>query len=282
MGELRSGEDLPLGARQIEGPMRPVSLRQEPTAPEDDDQDSIEDESIPSQSEARKRRKSAVQEIIETLLLAVLIFVAVRTIVLNFRVDGQSMEPNLQNSELLIVNRRAYVHFNVNWLPWESSTSSDWYPFGKPSRGDIVVFNPPGQHTEPYIKRIIGLPGEKISVHDGAVYINDQRLSRDVLDLPDRVARNRHGGRDSPAGLRLRHGRQSKQQQRFTSVWSSADFVGHRQSLGRVLAAIASKNLVRPVILARQINGGSSIGPVVESIESLLPPELVRKSPQQN
>ncbi len=184
MGELRSGEDLPLGARKIEGPLRPVSLRQEPTATEVDDQDSIEDDSIPSQSEARKRRKSAVQEIIETLLLAVLIFVAVRTIVLNFRVDGQSMQPNLQNSELLIVNRRAYVHFNMSWLPWESNTSSDWYPFGKPSRGDIVVFNPPGQHTEPYIKRIIGLPGEKISVHDGAVYINDQRLEETYLTSP--------------------------------------------------------------------------------------------------
>ncbi len=179
MGESRSGKDLPLGARNIEGPMRPVSLRQEPTATEDDEE--IANQStLGSSPLARKRRKSAIQEIIETLLLAVLIFVGVRSIVLNFRVDGQSMEPNLQNSEMLIVNRRAYSHINIGWLPWESS-SADWYPFGRPSRGDIVVFNPPGQHTEPYIKRIIGLPGEKISVHDGAVYINDQRLQESYL-----------------------------------------------------------------------------------------------------
>lgn len=180
MGESRSGQDLPLGAQNIEGPIRPVSLRQEP-AVTDEDQESAEEQQIPDSSASQKRRKSAIQEIVETLLLAVLIFVGVRSIVLNFRVDGQSMEPNLQNGEMLIVNRRAYVHFNISWLPWESKSSGDWYPFGKPSRGDIIVFNPPTQHTEPYIKRIIGLPGEKISVHDGAVYINDQRLNEPYL-----------------------------------------------------------------------------------------------------
>jgi signal peptidase I len=136
---------------------------------------------IPNQSEAKKGRKSAIQEVLETLLLAVLIFVGVRSIVLNFRVDGQSMEPNLKNGEMLIVNRRAYAHFNISWLPWESKSSGDWYPFGKPARGDIIVFNPPLPHTEPYIKRIIGLPGDRISVHDGAVYINDQRLDESYL-----------------------------------------------------------------------------------------------------
>ncbi len=183
VGETRSGKDLPLGAQNIEGSLRPVSLRQEPAAT-DELVDTAAQRPIPTPADTRKRRKSAIQEVIETLLLAVLIFVGVRSIVLNFRVDGQSMEPNLLNGEMLIVNRRAYVHFNVSWLPWESKSSSDWYPFGKPSRGDIVVFNPPGQHTEPYIKRIIGLPGEKISVHDGAVYINDHRLQESYLSSP--------------------------------------------------------------------------------------------------
>ncbi len=183
MGESRSGKDLPLGAQNIDGQLRPVSLRQEPAAV-DAAEEPASDQPLPNQQEVTRKRKSPVQEIIETLLLAVLIFVGVRSIVLNFRVDGQSMEPNLQNSEMLIVNRRAYVHFNMSFLPWVSKSSGDWYPFGKPSRGDIVVFNPPGQHSEPYIKRIIGLPGERISVHDGAVYINDQRLQESYLNQP--------------------------------------------------------------------------------------------------
>jgi signal peptidase I len=178
--ESGSGKDLPLGAREVEGPVVPFSLRQE-SAVVSSDQFDANGKPIPNQAVAKKGRKSAIQEVIETLLLAVLIFVGVRSIVLNFRVDGQSMEPNLKNGEMLIVNRRAYVHFNMSFLPWESKTSSDWYPFGQPSRGDIVVFNPPGQHTEPYIKRIIGLSGDRISVHDGAVYINDQRLEERYL-----------------------------------------------------------------------------------------------------
>jgi len=178
--EPGSGQDLPLGARKAEGPVVPYSLRQE-SAVVSSEQLDPNGQPIPKQSEAKRGRKSAIQEVIETLLLAVLIFVGVRSIVLNFRVDGQSMEPNLKNGEMLIVNRRAYSHFDVSWLPWESKSSGDWYPFGKPSRGDIIVFNPPGQHTEPYIKRIIGLPGDRISVHDGAVYINDQRLEERYL-----------------------------------------------------------------------------------------------------
>lgn len=186
------GRDLPLGARNVEGPVVPYPLQQESDVPSADELE--EGEKHPKQGDTKKGRKSAIQEVIETLLLAVLIFVGVRSIVLNFRVDGQSMEPNLLNGEMLIVNRRAYSHFDISWLPWESDSSGDWYPFSKPSRGDIVVFNPPGQHSEPYIKRVIGLPGDRISVHDGAVYINDQRLEETYLtsdtEWPGRAAQD--------------------------------------------------------------------------------------------
>ena len=50
------------------------------------------------------KRSSATREIVETLLLALVIFVAVRALVLNFKVDGRSMIPNLQNNEMLLVN----------------------------------------------------------------------------------------------------------------------------------------------------------------------------------
>jgi signal peptidase I len=173
------GRDLPLGARNVEGPAVPYPLQQESDVPSADRRE--DSENLPKQVDTKKSQKSAILEVLETLVLALLIFVGVRSVVLNFRVDGQSMEPNLVNGEMLIVNRRAYSHFDMRWLPWESDSSGDWYPFGKPSRGDIVVFNPPGQHSEPYIKRIIGLPGDRISVHDGAVYINDQRLEENYL-----------------------------------------------------------------------------------------------------
>lgn len=134
-----------------------------------------------------EHNRNAVWEIVETLILAVLIFVAVRSVVLNFRVDGLSMEPNLDSGEMLLVNRQIYMHFDlystVDWLPFvDHQEKKIVYPFHPPQRGDIVVLHPPIDQGKPYIKRVIGLPGETVSVHDGAVYINGERLEEPYLN----------------------------------------------------------------------------------------------------
>lgn len=135
----------------------------------------------------KKRKRSPLWDIVETLVLALLIFVGVRSVVLNFRVDGKSMEPNLQNGEMLIVNRQVYTHFDANSFLSSipgigEKEGNEWYLFHPPQRGDIVVFQPPLMHSEPYIKRIIGLPGESVSVHDGGVYIDGKRLDEPYLN----------------------------------------------------------------------------------------------------
>ncbi|MGH2550561.1 MAG: signal peptidase I [Thermomicrobiales bacterium] len=129
-----------------------------------------------SQTEvATKGRSGALRETIETLLLALIIFVAVRQVVLNFRVDGSSMLPNLHNNELLLVNRHAYEGYNlasfVNWIPGVDVGDKVLHPFGEVHRGDVVVFNPPVEN-KPYIKRIIGLPGDVITFANNSVVIN--------------------------------------------------------------------------------------------------------------
>jgi len=134
-----------------------------------------------------QRSRSAVWEIVETLLLALFIFVAVRSVILNFRVDGLSMEPNLDSGQMLLVNRQIYFHFDlnnvVNILPFVDREGQNiFYPFHPPQRGDIVVLHPPVDQGKPYIKRVIGLPGERLSIHDGAVYINGERLDEPYLD----------------------------------------------------------------------------------------------------
>lgn len=136
-------------------------------------------------SEPNKR--SAVWEIVETLLLAVFIFIAVRSVVLNFRVEGLSMAPTLDSGELLLVNRQIYFHFDaydlVNWIPFVVIDGENIiYPFHPPQRGDIVVLHPPVDNGRPYIKRVIGLPGERLAIHDGAVYINGERLYEPYLN----------------------------------------------------------------------------------------------------
>ncbi|MFN8593008.1 MAG: signal peptidase I [Thermomicrobiales bacterium] len=146
-------------------------------------------QSIPDPGPAAPVAKSnqagqAIREIIETLLLAALIFFLVRLVVLNFRVDGESMTPNLHNEEMLLVNRNAYRYVDVN--------GADFYPFDPPSRGDVIVFDPPNRSDKPYIKRIIGLPGEHVTFGDGHVFINDQELDEDYIDQ-----RTRCGQRDT-------------------------------------------------------------------------------------
>ncbi|MCC6313968.1 MAG: signal peptidase I [Thermomicrobiales bacterium] len=147
----------------------------------------------------------AVREIVETLLLAALIFFAVRLVVLNFRVDGESMIPNLHNEEMLLVNRNAYRSFDLGPLngliPGASAaTSQRFYPFDPPERGDIVVFDPPTNSNKPYIKRVIGLPGEQITFQGGSVYVNGERLDEPYIDEETTCDRREQCDVTVPAG----------------------------------------------------------------------------------
>ena len=135
----------------------------------------------------KKQGLSAVREIVETLLLAFVIFVGVRALVLNFRVDGTSMSPNLVDREMLLVNRNLYFHFDLNRamdrLPFvERDGERVVYPFHPPERGDIIVFDPPTVSDKPYIKRVIGLPGETITIENGSVFVNGVRLEEPYIE----------------------------------------------------------------------------------------------------
>jgi signal peptidase I len=144
----------------------------------------------PGESEATtegKKRPSAIREIIETIVLAALIFVLVRSVVLNYRVDGHSMDPSLADNEMLFVNRNAYLEFDryalVDWLPFVDHKEEDTVqPFGGPERGDIIVLTPPVDGaTKPYIKRVIGLPGETVEIHDNKVFVNGIELDEPYI-----------------------------------------------------------------------------------------------------
>ena len=79
------------------------------------------------------------------------------------RVQGYSMMPHLQNNERLFIDKVAF-----NYQPLE--------------RGDIVVFRYPRDPRQSYIKRIIGLPGERVAIWDGVVYINGHRLREPYIE----------------------------------------------------------------------------------------------------
>ena len=162
-------------------PAPPSALRSDPVATP----------AVPATAAAESKPKrqglGAIREIVETLLLAFVIFVAVRAVVLNFKVDGTSMDPNLHNQEMLLVNRNIYFNFDLNGvldaLPFvERDGERIVYPFHPPERGDIVVFDPPTVSEKPYIKRVIGLPGETITIKDGFVFVDGVQLNEPYID----------------------------------------------------------------------------------------------------
>jgi len=101
-------------------------------------------------------------ELIKVVVISLLIIIPIRYFLIQpFYVKGASMEPNFYDHEYLIINEISYR-------------------FNEPERGDIVVFRYPRNPEEYFIKRIIGLPGERIQIKDGRIYIYNQ-------DNPDGV-----------------------------------------------------------------------------------------------
>jgi len=101
--------------------------------------------------------KPVLREIIDTALLMLLIYVVTRTLVQTFRIEGISMEPSLHDGQYLIINKLVY-HLHA------------------PNRGDVVVFHYPKNPSRDFIKRIIGLPGEKVQVRGERIFINDEEI----------------------------------------------------------------------------------------------------------
>src|SRR5579884_1177980 len=110
------------------------------------------------------KRRTFVRELVETAILTLAIFLVVRVAVQNFKVEGLSMTPNLHNGEYILVNKIDYL-------------------LHAPQRGDIIVFRavPAGQPDRDFIKRVIGLPGDTVAVHNGSVYINGHRLAESYI-----------------------------------------------------------------------------------------------------
>jgi signal peptidase I len=99
----------------------------------------------------------SLRELIETLVLTLVIFLLIRFAAPNFRIEGFSMEPNFHDGQQLFVNRLIYL-------------------LHPPERGDVIVFVPPSNATQDYIKRVIGLPGERVEIVEGRVLINGTPL----------------------------------------------------------------------------------------------------------
>ncbi len=123
-----------------------------------------------------------VREVIETGILALVIFLGVRTVNQTYRVEGQSMDPTYHTGQYLFVNKGLYTRL-ANWLPFGGSTAAPRYLFHRPRRGDVIVFQPPPPNAQDhdFIKRVIGEPGEHVVIKDGQVHVDDRLLDETYI-----------------------------------------------------------------------------------------------------
>jgi signal peptidase I len=128
--------------------------------------------------------RSFLWEMLQTVLLTLVIFLAVRAVVQNFKVEGASMEPTLHSGQYLLINKVGYLRVDGTPLAWfvkPDPASGGGYLFGGPQRGDIVVFRSPVQPDKDFIKRVIGVPGDTIEIRGGQVYVNDQPIDEPYI-----------------------------------------------------------------------------------------------------
>ena len=106
-----------------------------------------------------------IRELIETIAFTLLVFLLIRFAAQSFRVDGESMEPGLHTDEFVIVDKVTYL-------------------FHAPERGDIVVFHYPLDTSRDFIKRVIGVPGDRVSTTSTGVIVDGQTLHEPYIRVP--------------------------------------------------------------------------------------------------
>ena len=107
----------------------------------------------------------------ETVIAAVLIFVALQATTQSFQIDGRSMFPTLKDGQRLLVNRFVYAQSPVSLM------GDDGYLFHSPQRGDVIVFRPPTNSSTDFVKRVIAVPGDTVDIRKDKVYVNDELTS---------------------------------------------------------------------------------------------------------
>jgi signal peptidase I len=126
-------------------------------------------ENVPEEQPVSKPTRSGclgfIIDALETIFLALILFLGINAVSDRVRVENISMQPTLYAGEFVLVNKLAYK-------------------FGPPHYGDVIIFPYPRDPQEKYIKRVIGLSGDEIRISGGKVYVNNQPLNESYLSAP--------------------------------------------------------------------------------------------------
>ena len=123
----------------------------------------------------------------KTIIYALLIAIFIRSIFIQpFYIPSSSMEPNLLVGDRLFVTKYSYG-YSKHSFPFSPNLFIGRLFFNSPKRGDVVVFKTPVDNRTDYIKRLIGLPGDKIKFIDGDLHINDNQVLKTRISTKDTI-----------------------------------------------------------------------------------------------
>ena len=133
--------------------------------------------------------KDLLKELLETIALALVIFFLLQSSFRNYRVELSSMEGTLYPKDRLVVHKLVYFNIDNKKLERLVPFINFWdeqrilFPFQPPRRGDIIVFQYPIDPSRDFVKRVVGLPGEMLTIKNGFVFINGEELDEPYLGI---------------------------------------------------------------------------------------------------
>jgi len=144
------------------------------------------------EAQQSSKKKSFYKEWVEPFLIAAVVALFIRQFgVEAFKIPSGSMIPTLTIGDHLLVNKFLYG-------PRIPFTDSRFFTGAEPKRGDIIVFKFPEDESKNFIKRVIGVPGDKIEIRKGTLLINDQQVQ--ISELKDDREKAQGAGEPSPWG----------------------------------------------------------------------------------
>lgn len=140
-----------------------------------------------SVAENKAKKSGGLGETISVIVQAVLLALVIRTFLFQpFSIPSGSMRPTLLEGDYLFVTKWAYG-YSRHSLPFSPNLFSGRVWASEPERGDVAVFKFPPDPSVDYIKRVIGLPGDRIQVRDGVLHINGEPVEREMIGTIDDI-----------------------------------------------------------------------------------------------
>ncbi len=131
--------------------------------------------------------KDSIIDNIKTLFYALIIALIIRSLLIQpFYIPSSSMEPTLLVGDRLFVTKYSYG-YSKHSFPFSPPIFKKRIFFNDPKRGDVVVFKTPVDNRTDYIKRLIGLPGDKIQFIDSNLYINNSEIIKSRISKNDKI-----------------------------------------------------------------------------------------------